>query len=126
MHRILYSKVVAAFGEPLAEAVRCNEVKKVLQDIFLFKNLREEQIDRTVRQLQQQHFEANEVVVRQDDPARHFFLIQEGTICVKKDDTVLRTLGRWDYFGERGLLLQERRSATCQALEACICLVLDA
>ena len=22
---------------------------------------------------------------------------------------------RWDYFGERGLLLQERRSATCQA-----------
>jgi hypothetical protein len=22
---------------------------------------------------------------------------------------------RWDYFGERGLLLKERRSATCQA-----------
>jgi cGMP-dependent protein kinase len=44
---------------------------------------------------------------------------------VKKGDTVLRTLGRWDYFGERGLLLQEKRSATCQAIEACVCLVLD-
>jgi len=97
-----------------------------LQDIFLFKNLREDQIDRTVRHFQTQRFAANEVVVRQDDLAKHFFLIQQGTICVKKDDTVLRTLGRWDYFGERGLLLQERRSATCQALEACVCLVLDA
>ena len=51
--------------------------------------------------------------------------MQSGTIVVKKGDQVLRTLGRWDYFGERGLLLSELRSATCQALEDCICLSLD-
>ena len=34
------------------------------------------------------------------------------TLCAKPD------LARWDYFGERGLLLQERRSATCQALDS--------
>jgi len=124
-HRILYSQAQLAFGEPLSEAVRCDNVKKVLQDIFLFKNLKEDQIEHTVRRLQTRRYETNEVIVRQDDPAKHFFLIQQGTICVKKDDIVLRTLGCWDYFGERGLLLQERRSATCQALEPCICLVLD-
>jgi CRP-like cAMP-binding protein len=80
LHRILKSQVVQALGEPLAEAVRCNNVKKVLQDIFLFKNLKDEQIDRTVRHLETRHFNANEVIVCQDDPAKHFFLIQQGTL----------------------------------------------
>jgi len=126
VHRVTHAAVLQTFGEPLNEAIRFNEVKKVLQDIFLFKNLMEDQIDRTVRRLEQQHFAANENIVKQDDPARHFYLIQSGTVCVRKDALVLRSLGRWDYFGERGLLLKEKRSATCQAMEACVCLVLDA
>jgi len=126
MHRITDRAVLKVFGEPLHELVRFNEIKKVLSDIFLFKNLGEDIIDRTVRQLERQHFAANEVIVQQDDAARHFFLIQSGTILVKKGDVVVRKLGRWDYFGERGLLLQEKRSATCQALDVCVCLVLEA
>jgi len=101
-------------------------VKRVLQDIFLFKNLKEEQIDHTVRHLQQQSFEAKEIVCRQGDPAKHFFLIQTGTIIIRQADKVLRTLGTWDYFGERGLLMHENRSCTCQAAEDCVCLVLNA
>eukprot|EP00392_Amoebophrya_sp_AT5.2_P010943 g11016.t1 len=39
---------------------------------------------------------------------------------------VLRTLGVWDYLGERGLLLNESRSASCQALsEGAECFALD-
>jgi len=125
VHRVLHSEVEKSFGEPLAEAVRCNEVKKVLQDIFLFKNLKDEQIDHTVRRLQIQEFAANEIVCRQGDDAKHFYLIQEGTILIRKEQLVLRTLGTWDYFGERGLLMNENRSATCQAIEPCICLALD-
>lgn len=126
LHRILHSSVQELLGDSLMEVMRCAEIKRVLSDIFLFKNLNEEQIDRTVRELEQQIFAAGEIVVQQDDPARHFYLIQRGTVVVRKDGKVLRTLGRWDYFGERGLLLKERRSATCQALDECICLVLDA
>jgi len=126
LHRISHAAVLKSVGIPLLEAVRVEEIKRVLTDIFLFKNLREDQVERTVRRLEQQTFAAGEIIVQQDDPARHFFLIQRGTICVKIGSSVVRTLGRWDYFGERGLLLQERRSATCQALEECACLVLDA
>merc|ERR1719271_2177094 len=100
VHRLKHSNVQLAFGEAFADAVSFNEVKKVLQDIFLFKNLKEEQINHTVRHLQTQRFAANEIVCRQGDPAKHFFLIQEGTILIKKDNKVLRTLGAWDYFGE--------------------------
>lgn len=125
LHRLTYEAIMATLGEPLADLARRNEIKAVLSDIFLFKNLSGRQIDDTVRCLEQQRFAAGENIVRQDDPAKHFFLIQSGTICVKKDNSVLRTLGRWDYFGERGLLNEERRSATCQAMEECVCLVLD-
>eukprot|EP00913_Durusdinium_trenchii_P005508 g5132.t1 len=44
------------------------------------------------------------------------------SVQVRKDGKVLRTLGRRG----RHLMLFERRSATCQALDECICLVLDA
>jgi len=126
VHRLTHAAVLRALGLPLAEVVRLNEIKRVLADIFLFKNLREDQIDRTVRCLQQRRFGPGDVIVKQHDRARHFFLIQTGTVSVRIGESVVRTLGRWDYFGERGLLLQERRSATCQALEDCRCLVLDA
>lgn len=126
VHRVTHAAVLQNFGEPLNEALRFNEVKKVLQDIFLFKNLRQDQVDRTVRRLEQNFFGSNENIVNQGEDARHFYLIQSGTVCVRIGDKVLRSLGRWDYFGERGLLLKEKRSATCQALEDCVCLVLDA
>jgi len=125
VHRITYNSALAALGDSIANIARMNDIKKVLSDIFLFKNLNREQIDRVVRRLQQCRFSAGEVIVRQGDPAQHFFLIQSGTIVVKKGEVVLRTLGRWDYFGERGLLLSELRSASCLALEESICLSLD-
>jgi len=126
IHRLTHDAVSDVLGESLSELVRRNEIKVVLSNIFLFKNLRESQIDRTVRNLERRSYAAGEVIVEQDDLAQHFYLIQSGTVCVKKGDNVLRTLGRWDYFGERGLLLHEKRSATCQAMEECHCLVLDA
>lgn len=124
-HRITHAAVLYATGQTIGEMYRQNEVKRVLSDIFLFKHLTEDQMERVVCGLQQCRFRAGDIVVSENDVAKYFYLIQSGTICVRKRDAVLRTLGRWDYFGERGLLLHERRSATCQAVEECLCLVLD-
>lgn len=125
LYRITQQALQEAFGEPLAEVLRLNEIKKVLLDVFLFKNLHEEQMDRTIRALKRRRYAAGDVIVKQGDDAKHFFLIQGGTVKVSKDGAKLRTLGRWDYFGERGLLLQEKRSATCEAETSCICLSLE-
>eukprot|EP00746_Dinoflagellata_sp_MGD_P085157 gnl/MRDRNA2_/MRDRNA2_33732_c0_seq1.p1 gnl/MRDRNA2_/MRDRNA2_33732_c0~~gnl/MRDRNA2_/MRDRNA2_33732_c0_seq1.p1 ORF type:complete len:943 (-),score=211.95 gnl/MRDRNA2_/MRDRNA2_33732_c0_seq1:16-2844(-) len=125
VHRIGYDMLSNALNAPLKDAIRVNEIKKVLQDIFLFKSLYEDQIDRTVKALQQRKYKDGEHVVQQGEPANHFYLIQSGVVRVMRDGKTLRTLGKWDYFGERGLLLQEKRSATCQAEGACVCLVLD-
>ena len=54
-------------------------------------------------------------MVEQGEEANLFYLIQSGTIRVERGGQVLRTLGKWDYFGERALLLSEKRSARCIA-----------
>mmetsp|Transcript_4720 Transcript_4720/g.17838 ORF Transcript_4720/g.17838 Transcript_4720/m.17838 type:complete len:962 (+) Transcript_4720:82-2967(+) len=125
IHRISVSMVTEALQAPLSEIIRLNEIKKVLGDIFLFKNLTNQQIDRTVRSLVLKTYEPGQSIVKQGDEANNFYLIQAGTIKVTKDGASLRSLGRWDYFGERALLLEENRSATCTADEACICLSLE-
>jgi cGMP-dependent protein kinase len=126
LHRVGYDMVAAALGEPLVDVIKFNEIKKVLGDIFLFKYLTEAQVDQTIRALERKRYAAGETIVQQGEDSKYFFLIQSGTIKVTKDGEKLRTLGRWDYLGERGLLLQEKRSASCVAEDSVICLVLDA
>lgn len=128
IHRVGHDMVAEAVEEPLglAEVLRLNEIKKVLSDIFLFKNLSDDKIMRVVRSLERRRYAAGEKIVTQGDEAHHFFLIQSGTISVTKDGHQVRTLGRWDYLGERALLLEENRSASCSALDTVICFMLDA
>jgi len=126
LYRISHSDVEEALGGTLSEVLRLNEIKKVLADVFLFKTLPEDQIEKMVHAMQRQRFEAGETIVQQGDNAHHFFLIQSGMVKVVKDGSNVRSLGRWDFFGERGLLLQDKRSATCRAESGVTCLMLEA
>ena len=99
LHRISHDVILQHLHEPLKEVVRLNEIKKVLSDIFLFKNLNEERLERVVRSLEKRRYDAGTAVVQQGDEATHFFLIHRGTIQVTKDGEKVRTLGRcrwWD------------------------------
>jgi len=125
LHRVDHETVMDVLGGSLKETIHMNEVKKVLGDVFLFKNLTEGQVEKLVRCLERRRYSKGDAIVRQGEEATDFYLIQSGTVRVLKDGQQLRRLGRWDYFGERGLLLQERRSATCLAEEACVCFSLD-
>lgn len=122
LQRITRDAVLRTFSEPLSSIIQRNEVKAVLGGITLFKSLSDEQFDGVVQSFEQQRYHAGDVIVQQRDGADHFYLIQSGTVQVSKDGKAVRSLGPWDYFGERGLLLQMERSATCKAQEASTCL----
>lgn len=63
-----------------------------------------------------------EVICKQGDKADAFFLIRQGMVKVSQSmpggEMVLTYLGRGDFFGEIGLLLDMPRAATCTALDA--------
>jgi cGMP-dependent protein kinase len=125
LHRVGNDAIKGVFRDSLGEVIRLNEIKKVLGDIFLFKNLSDEQIEQVMKKMERQMYKENQVIVQQGDEANHFYLISNGTIEVSKDNQIIRTIGQWDYFGERALLSEEKRSATCLATEPCTVMSLE-
>jgi len=69
-------------------------------------------------------YQDGEEIVREGDPSEEFFRIESGVIEIFIGDQLKRTLHKWDYFGERGLLFSENRSATCRARGPVTCYVL--
>jgi len=120
------ARLLALLGEPLGEVVKKSELRKVLSEIFLFHHLEEEQIKDVLHSLKSRSYKAGSAILREGEAAEHFYLIQAGSVSVTIRGRKVRTLGCWDYFGERGLIREEERSATCWAESACVCLTLDA
>eukprot|EP00746_Dinoflagellata_sp_MGD_P152324 gnl/MRDRNA2_/MRDRNA2_83579_c0_seq3.p1 gnl/MRDRNA2_/MRDRNA2_83579_c0~~gnl/MRDRNA2_/MRDRNA2_83579_c0_seq3.p1 ORF type:complete len:991 (-),score=217.20 gnl/MRDRNA2_/MRDRNA2_83579_c0_seq3:83-3055(-) len=113
------------------EAVRQNMIVKVLSSMVLFRNLSTTQLEQVMKKLEQKSFPNGQTIVEEGDVAENFYLVQSGTINVLKikengRNQQIRTLTKWDYFGERGLLQSELRTATCKAKGDCVCLELSA
>jgi CRP-like cAMP-binding protein len=67
---------------------------------------------------------AGEVLIRQGDYAREFFVIVEGLAEVVRDGRHVATLGPGEFFGEGGLIEGPERSATVRAVTEIDLLVL--
>jgi cAMP-dependent protein kinase regulator len=60
-------------------------------------------------------------IVREGAAGYAFYILIEGTAQVRHGDTVVRTLGPQDYFGEVAMIENAgRRTATVAALEPCV------
>eukprot|EP00930_Biecheleria_cincta_P048492 TRINITY_DN33786_c0_g1_i1.p1 TRINITY_DN33786_c0_g1~~TRINITY_DN33786_c0_g1_i1.p1 ORF type:complete len:927 (+),score=170.77 TRINITY_DN33786_c0_g1_i1:137-2917(+) len=125
VHRVAHCSLVQVLGTSIRQAVRRNQIQEVLEHIFLFKNLLPSQVSNMVRNFKSHEYAKGQVIVMQGEEAQHFFLIQSGRVGVYEGERCVRSQMCWDYFGERGLLLNERRSATCVAEEACAVLSLE-
>lgn len=71
----------------------------------------------------QQAFTPGELIIRQGEPADHFYIIVEGTVEVfyhdpHAIDTIIARLDSGNYFGEIGLLEGSKRTASVRAITA--------
>jgi CRP-like cAMP-binding protein/Ca2+-binding EF-hand superfamily protein len=67
--------------------------------------------------LESQRFRAGEEILREGTPGERFFLIEEGTVQIRKGGVVLATLTGGGCLGERALLAREPRVADAVAVE---------
>jgi putative ABC transport system ATP-binding protein len=91
-----------------------------LRTIDLFKALTPYELTNIAEKMRRRHYRHNEVIIREGDPGEEFFLIVEGRIDVSRRngvdvDTHLATLNPGNVFGERALIVDEPRNATCTA-----------
>jgi cGMP-dependent protein kinase 1 len=108
------------------EVVKMVQIKEAVKRIFLFKSLNKIQFNKMIKAFTSKIFPENSTICKQGDSATHLYVIVSGNVDIQVNGVHVRTLGKWDYFGERGLLLHETRSATCVAQDGPVeCLLLD-
>ena len=73
--------------------------------------------------LEVQYFQKDQVIFKETEKGEYFYIIESGQVgCTKQDDngeqTLIRTLGEGDYFGEIALTSDEsKRTLSVTAIE---------
>eukprot|EP00928_Gymnodinium_smaydae_P025862 TRINITY_DN2047_c0_g8_i1.p1 TRINITY_DN2047_c0_g8~~TRINITY_DN2047_c0_g8_i1.p1 ORF type:complete len:934 (+),score=249.81 TRINITY_DN2047_c0_g8_i1:121-2922(+) len=84
----------------------------LVRKVHIFQHLSQDQVLRVVNAFEIQRLKNKEVVFQQGEAGTRFYVIASGEVTVRKSDgTVIRTMGKHGYFGERALLFDEPRSA---------------
>jgi putative ABC transport system ATP-binding protein len=91
-----------------------------LRTVELFKHLTPTEITNIAERMKLRQYVKDQIIIREGDPGEEFFLIGDGFVEVRmasadNRDKHLATLGAGEFFGERALLVNEPRNATCAA-----------
>ena len=83
-----------------------------LRDVPLFAALGKRDRKALAQRADEIEVPAGKQLAREGDFAYEFFVIESGTAKVTRDDESVGELGPGDFFGEIGILAEERRIAT--------------
>lgn len=86
-----------------------------LKEVDLFASFPDEDVDRLAGVADEVSINEGESLVRAGTPPDQLFVIEEGTVEVKRDDETIAKLGPGDVVGERGVMKRGLRNATVVA-----------
>jgi cGMP-dependent protein kinase 1 len=118
------SGFINSIGGEYTQVTSINEAVLLLKRVQLFKGLNADQLQVLAGMVKVQDFEDGQVIVEQNNPGDCFFLIKSGKVDIIKDDQVIRSITKHDYFGERSLLSDNTRTASVVARKKVSCWVL--
>jgi len=100
-----------------------------LKQVTELKNLKPSELGQLAEALEEEKFEKGDIIIREGEVGDHFYIIESGEVAVTKKDgdstTDIATLVSGKYFGEKALLSEDRRQATCTATCDTGCLSMD-
>ena len=99
-------------GGHFEQATANNEALSVLKRVQVLRGLSQEKLMTLLTALNIQNFENSETIVQQNSPGETFYIIKSGKVDVFRDNVLVRSINKLDYFGERSVLFNENRSAT--------------
>jgi signal transduction histidine kinase len=105
-----------------------------LRKLSFFQDLKAEALDAIAREVYMESFETGEIVFHQGDPAGALYIVVSGEVVMVRryeedDQTIeeeIRNYSRGLSFGERGVLVDQKRAASALVKERASLLVLQA
>jgi CRP/FNR family transcriptional regulator, cyclic AMP receptor protein len=95
------------------------QAAKMLAEVPLFAGLKGKQIKSVASAFaRERSYNAGEVIEKEGDSGVAFYLITNGSVEVKKGETLVSKLGRGQFFGEMALIDKQPRSATIVSAES--------
>ena len=93
-----------------------------LKRVELFRDLDDDELERLADRFVELAIGASRLVLQQGKPAEAFYIVVEGTVAVFRDAVgapvqLLARLHRGDFFGELGLFVEGRHTASVRATE---------
>src|SRR6266446_2969687 len=111
-----------SFKADLEKKYRERSLNNHLRSVPLFASLSEEFIEHLRQSVELVSYNQSQIICKEGEDADAFYLIRSGMVRVSQSmpgGEIVRTyLSRGDCFGEIGLLRQNKRTATCSALDA--------
>ena len=80
--------------------------------IPLFKSLSNERLTSIINLIHIEKYNEGEKIIKEGSFGANFYIVKEGEVVISVNNVYLRTLNKKEYFGERSLLTNEKRSAT--------------
>ena len=118
---ISISALERRLGGPIQSCIGSSPTLPAMMRIPLFLQLSTATLNAFVKQAVVRSFSTGQVIVSQNDRGSTVFVIQSGEVEISRDGGVVRSLGLWDYFGERGMLWSDKRTATVAAKGEVVC-----
>ncbi len=107
-------------GGSFKQLMNQTEIIKSLSHISIFKNLPQEKLEYIIQGISEEKFNDGDIIVNQGEEGDKFFVIKKGKVNIYINNKYIRTLNEKEYFGERALFFNEKRSATIIALDEVI------
>ena len=102
-------------------------IVKRLTDLPVFKSFEENDLKKLMNFSKVREYEPGEIIIREGDTDRCIFFILSGRVHVMKDGVQLAKLGRvGDVFGEMAVIQSRPRTASVEAVDKTLCLMVDA
>jgi putative ABC transport system ATP-binding protein len=91
-----------------------------LRTVDLFKHLTPTELTNIAEKMKRRRYGKDEIIIREGELGEEFFLIGHGFVDVHKrgtaaEERLVATIGAGNFFGERALIVDEPRNATCVA-----------
>lgn len=94
---------------------------ELLRGMELFSHLTPTEIAHIAEKMRRRHFQKDEIIIREGAQGDEFFVISKGNVAVHRRGAdggparLVQTLEAGTFFGERALMVDEPRNATCVA-----------